>query len=149
MPRAVGLDLRAEAATLAAAIAVTGGMVIFSDDVPVRTGPLVRVLGSASPAIAGNGLLEAELGAHASVIVHLPAAPPLAVFCDFDGAFAVQDVGSTLAKRYAAERRPAPARGDPSELAKTPILGREAETQSTSIFETSGTCSSRERADSR
>ena len=33
--------------------------------------------------------------------------PPLAVFCDFDGTFAVQDVGSTIARRYAAERRPA------------------------------------------
>ena len=33
--------------------------------------------------------------------------PALAVFCDFDGTFAVQDVGSTLAKRHAAERRPA------------------------------------------
>jgi len=179
MVRATATKLtRAEAATLGAAIAVTGGMVIFSDDVPVldeasralvrdttalsreadagkarvldvlgaeiataalaksgdavlvalingsdtprratldlhtlgvpvRTAPLVRVLGSASPAIAGNGVLEAELGAHESVIVRLPAAPPLAVFCDFDGTFAVQDVGSTLAKRYAAERRPA------------------------------------------
>lgn len=33
--------------------------------------------------------------------------PPLAVFCDFDGTFSVQDVGSTLARRYAADRRPA------------------------------------------
>lgn len=32
---------------------------------------------------------------------------PLAVFCDFDGTFSVQDVGSTLARRYAADRRPA------------------------------------------
>lgn len=31
--------------------------------------------------------------------------PRLAVFCDFDGTFAVQDVGSTIAKRYAGERR--------------------------------------------
>ena len=31
--------------------------------------------------------------------------PPLAVFCDYDGTFAKQDVGSTLAKRYAGERR--------------------------------------------
>ncbi len=33
--------------------------------------------------------------------------PPCAVFCDFDGTFLVQDVGSTLAKQYAADRRPA------------------------------------------
>jgi 2,3-diketo-5-methylthio-1-phosphopentane phosphatase len=37
----------------------------------------------------------------------MPAAPVLAVFCDFDGTFARQDVGSTLAARYAADRRPA------------------------------------------
>ncbi len=32
---------------------------------------------------------------------------PLAVFCDFDGTFSVQDVGSTLAVRHVADRRPA------------------------------------------
>jgi 2,3-diketo-5-methylthio-1-phosphopentane phosphatase len=37
----------------------------------------------------------------------MTAAPVLAVFCDFDGTFARQDVGSTLAARYAADRRPA------------------------------------------
>jgi len=37
----------------------------------------------------------------------MPAAPVLAVFCDFDGTFAHPDVGSTLAARYAADRRPA------------------------------------------
>jgi len=37
----------------------------------------------------------------------MPDAPALAVFCDFDGTFARQDVGSTLAARYAADRRPA------------------------------------------
>jgi len=31
----------------------------------------------------------------------------LAVFCDFDGTFSVQDVGSTLAARHAGPRRPA------------------------------------------
>lgn len=33
--------------------------------------------------------------------------PPLAVFCDFDGTFAVQDVGATIAQRYAGPRRAA------------------------------------------
>ena len=37
----------------------------------------------------------------------MPDAPVLAVFCDFDGTFAHPDVGSTLAARYAADRRPA------------------------------------------
>jgi len=31
---------------------------------------------------------------------------PLAVFCDFDGTFSMQDVGSTLAIEYAGARRP-------------------------------------------
>jgi 2,3-diketo-5-methylthio-1-phosphopentane phosphatase len=33
--------------------------------------------------------------------------PRLAVFCDFDGTFAVQDVGSSLARRYVGARRTA------------------------------------------
>lgn len=33
-------------------------------------------------------------------------AAPLAVFCDFDGTFSVQDVGATLARRHAGTRRP-------------------------------------------
>jgi 2,3-diketo-5-methylthio-1-phosphopentane phosphatase len=38
----------------------------------------------------------------------MPDAPAqLAVFCDFDGTFSVQDVGATLAARYAPERRTA------------------------------------------
>ena len=45
---------------------------------------------------------------HAPILARpMPAAPVLAVFCDFDGTFARQDVGSTLAARYAADRRPA------------------------------------------
>ncbi|HME73293.1 MAG TPA: HAD-IB family phosphatase [Myxococcota bacterium] len=169
---------RAESQTLAAAIVATGGMVIFSDDVPmldakaralvrdvlalsrevdagvarvldplaaelapaavarcgeralialmngddkprvcsldlrrlgfpVCTEPLVRVLGAADLSLRPPARLEAALGPHESVLVRLPTAPALAVFCDFDGTFAVQDVGSTLAKRHAAERRPA------------------------------------------
>ena len=74
---------------------------------PVSTEPLVRVLGAADVSLRPPAGLEAALGPHESVVVRLPAAPALAVFCDFDGTFAVQDVGSTLAKRHAAERRPA------------------------------------------
>ena len=36
---------------------------------------------------------------------HVPAGRPLAVFCDFDGTFSVQDVGSTLAQARLPERR--------------------------------------------
>lgn len=35
----------------------------------------------------------------------LPADRSLAIFCDFDGTFSVQDVGSTLARQRLAERR--------------------------------------------
>jgi len=35
----------------------------------------------------------------------IPADRKLAVFCDFDGTFSVQDVGSTLARQHLAERR--------------------------------------------
>jgi 2-hydroxy-3-keto-5-methylthiopentenyl-1-phosphate phosphatase len=35
----------------------------------------------------------------------IPADRPLAVFCDFDGTFSVQDVGSTLARERLAARR--------------------------------------------
>lgn len=62
--------------------------------------------GDAAVSVAA-GTLEATLAPHASVVVRFPAAPAVAVFCDFDGTFAVQDVGSTLAKRHRANERPA------------------------------------------
>jgi 2-hydroxy-3-keto-5-methylthiopentenyl-1-phosphate phosphatase len=37
--------------------------------------------------------------------VAIPADRPLAIFCDFDGTFSVQDVGSTLAKERLPEKR--------------------------------------------
>ncbi len=49
--------------------------------------------------------LRARLGPHESAVVRALGSPLLGVFCDFDGTFAVQDVGSTLARRYAADRR--------------------------------------------
>lgn len=39
------------------------------------------------------------------VAPNIPADRPLAVFCDFDGTFSVQDVGSTLAQREMPEKR--------------------------------------------
>jgi 2,3-diketo-5-methylthio-1-phosphopentane phosphatase len=35
----------------------------------------------------------------------IPADRPLAIFCDFDGTFSIQDVGSTLAQRLLPEKR--------------------------------------------
>jgi alpha-galactosidase len=65
------------------------------------------LLGSSKPIEWAEGRLVAEVPAHEGVAYRLAGGPRLAVFCDFDGTFAVQDVGSTLARRYAAERREA------------------------------------------
>ncbi len=51
------------------------------------------------------GVLPIRLHAHEGVLYRLDSARELTVFCDFDGTFSVQDVGSTLARRYLAERR--------------------------------------------
>jgi len=145
----------AEAATLAAVIGGTGGMLIFSDDwgslgedgraLLVDTlelarevdamagGRAVRTLNLLDPelphgtvasdgerrvAVLVNGTeqparrsapsgAERTLAPRSSWILREGPPPPVAVFCDFDGTFLVQDVGSTLARRYAADRRPA------------------------------------------
>jgi 2,3-diketo-5-methylthio-1-phosphopentane phosphatase len=155
-----------EVRTLAAAIGATGGLGIFSDDVPGLapaerrlvedtlalarevdgggTAGTARVLGflheggptgvaartlaggvlaainldearverrfapaGLGPPEGGRGEIALELGPHASEVVRLRGAARLAVFCDMDGTFIAQDVGSTLARRYASERRPA------------------------------------------
>jgi alpha-galactosidase len=46
------------------------------------------------------------LAPHAGALYRIPRPIRLAVFCDFDGTFSVQDVGATIAQRLAAERRP-------------------------------------------
>jgi alpha-galactosidase len=170
---------RDEVRTLAASIAVTGGMTIFSDDVPALTAEeramvretlalarevdeaahcgtaravdllgaeiapavvaragadwlvglfndgdeprrceldlaahgvdvadpkLIPLLGSTPAGVVGS-TLSAELPAHGAALFRIRGAPRFAVFCDFDGTFAVQDVGSQIARRYAAARR--------------------------------------------
>jgi alpha-galactosidase len=168
----------AEVASLAAAIGVTGGMVLFSDDfgslaeedrVRVREtialaravddagtaagsarslGLLAREipLGAAAdtaegcvaallnagdvparlevafgaraehgegpaPGLTGEkatlleGALVADLAPHATALARLRGAAALGVFCDFDGTFARLDVGSTIARTFAPERR--------------------------------------------
>ena len=49
--------------------------------------------------------LDVELDAHESALHHFDGARQLAVFCDFDGTFSIQDVGSTVAKLYIPDRR--------------------------------------------
>jgi alpha-galactosidase len=48
-----------------------------------------------------------ELAPHGGALRYTRRDVALAVFCDFDGTFSVQDVGATLAERHAADRRPA------------------------------------------
>ena len=72
-----------------------------------KRGPLPPepLLGTRDPEPRDDGLLRATLRPHASLLVRATGAVRLAVFCDYDGTFAVQDVGSTLAMRHAGERR--------------------------------------------
>jgi len=65
------------------------------------------LLGGADLRLGSQGQLETTLAPHASATVRLEGARSLAVFCDFDGTFSVQDVGSTLAQMHLADRRPA------------------------------------------
>lgn len=62
-------------------------------------------LGSSSPSAGDPGQPPAEIAPQENQVRPSRRAPRLAVFCDFDGTFAVQDVGSTLARRYATARR--------------------------------------------
>jgi alpha-galactosidase len=61
-------------------------------------------LTGAAAQLADDGV-AAELAPHATALARLRRSPALAVFCDFDGTFAQQDVGSTLARTHLAERR--------------------------------------------
>ncbi len=70
-------------------------------------GPPEALLGSPTPERGSSGRLEMRLGPHEGALVRLRRSVSLAVFCDFDGTFSVQDVGATLAVRHAGDRRPA------------------------------------------
>jgi alpha-galactosidase len=72
-------------------------------------GPLPPRPALGAPAFEADdeGVVRASLAPHGGLLLRVHARIDLAVFCDFDGTFAVQDVGSTLAKRHAGDRRPA------------------------------------------
>jgi 2,3-diketo-5-methylthio-1-phosphopentane phosphatase len=68
--------------------------------------PPVSLLGTPEPRPGGTeGRLRFDLAAHQSALLRVHRNPLLAVFCDYDGTFALQDVGATLARRYAGKRR--------------------------------------------
>jgi alpha-galactosidase len=62
------------------------------------------LLGTRPPAAGAEGLLELTLDPHESALLATRRRYPLAVFCDFDGTFSVQDVGATLGARHAGVR---------------------------------------------
>ena len=72
-------------------------------EAPLDPLPPARALGASAE---GTAALEA-LSPRSSRAASLPDERKLAVFCDFDGTFLVQDVGSTLAKNHMPERREA------------------------------------------
>lgn len=95
-------------------------------DTSLRLDPLARALVEALPPARQRGAFpaaggrmryppslqdasERALSAHSrpaqSPRPSIPADRPLAIFCDFDGTFSVQDVGSTLAQRLLPEKR--------------------------------------------
>ncbi|MBM4382169.1 MAG: alpha-galactosidase [Deltaproteobacteria bacterium] len=67
--------------------------------------PPFALLGGTEPEPRDDALLRAELAPHASLAVRVAKDVRLAVFCDYDGTFAKQDVGSTIVRTHAAERR--------------------------------------------
>ncbi len=69
--------------------------------------PPEPLLGSRPAVSLVDGSLSVSLEPHQSALFRVRRAAPIAVFCDFDGTFSVQDVGATLAKIHAGDRRPA------------------------------------------
>ncbi|HVH06371.1 MAG TPA: HAD-IB family phosphatase [Myxococcota bacterium] len=115
--RALGLLAR-EIPEGAVASSAVGPLVALlnAEEAPRRVLALPAALGGyegelPAPSLAGaiahlgpEGV-AAELAPHATAFARLRRSPPLAVFCDFDGTFAQQDVGSTLARSHLAEKR--------------------------------------------
>jgi 2,3-diketo-5-methylthio-1-phosphopentane phosphatase len=69
--------------------------------------PPEPLLGSRPPASPVDQPFSVLLEPHESALFRVRRAVPLGVFCDFDGTFSVQDVGATLARIHAGDRRPA------------------------------------------
>ena len=69
-------------------------------------GPVCAVdtrIGHAPPLADRSGVRV--LDPHGGALLRVRRGFPVAVFCDFDGTFSIQDVGSTLAQRHAGPKR--------------------------------------------
>jgi 2,3-diketo-5-methylthio-1-phosphopentane phosphatase len=80
---------------------LTNGRVVLGE----LAEPPRPLVGSAQASPAAGGW-EASLAARDASLMSSLRVAPLVVFCDFDGTFSVQDVGSTLAQRHAGAERP-------------------------------------------
>jgi alpha-galactosidase len=69
--------------------------------------PPLALLGCREPEPRDDAQLRARLAAHESLFVRVAKNVAAAVFCDYDGTFAKQDVGSTIARTHAAAKRAA------------------------------------------
>ncbi len=95
-------------AWLVAAARLADGEELREVPPPPGAGEAVEpLLGSPPRARVAAGRLHIPLAPREGCLLRLPRHLPFAVFCDFDGTFAVQDVGASLALRYAGDRRPA------------------------------------------
>jgi alpha-galactosidase len=107
-----GIVSHTPTSVLLAALNVADAPALFARDCTrelAARGPLppLALLGSREPEPRDDAQLRARLAAHETLFVRVPKDVRLAVFCDYDGTFAKQDVGSTIARTHAAEKRAA------------------------------------------
>ncbi len=107
-----GIVSHTQSAVLLAALNDTDAAAVFERDCArelAARGPLppFALLGSREPEPRDDATLRARLAPHETLFVRVPKDVRLAVFCDYDGTFARQDVGSTIARTHAAEKRAA------------------------------------------
>ena len=100
-----GLHARAGSASLLAWVNHTDSPESPAIDLPEHDGFRSEALLGTVPVATQEG--RRTIPPHATSLVRYDRPVRLAVFCDFDGTFAVQDVGATLARRHAGDRRPA------------------------------------------
>ncbi len=105
-----GIVSHTQSATLLAALNASEAPAAFARDCARELAargvlPPLALLGGREPEPRDDAQLRAQLGPHESLFVRVAKRVALAVFCDYDGTFAKQDVGSTIARTHAAEKR--------------------------------------------